>query len=50
LCYHAYLILNNLTIREMMERGKCHYLKNLKYNPFDRGIYENLKMAMFPSS
>ena len=31
-----------------MKRGKCHYLFNVKGNPFSEGLIGNLKIAAFP--
>jgi hypothetical protein len=31
-----------------MSRYKCSYLKNIKGNPFDEGLCENINSAMFP--
>ncbi len=33
--FHAYLIAFNVTSREMMDRSKCSYLKDVKGNPFN---------------
>jgi hypothetical protein len=33
--FHAYLIAFNLTSRELMDRSKCNYLKDVKGNPFN---------------
>lgn len=44
--FHMYLIAFNVTSRELMDRGKCSYLKNVKGNPFSEGIFKNLSMAI----
>lgn len=48
LLFHSYLLLVNITTKEIMERKSCIYLKDIKHNPFDKGILENLKIAFFP--
>lgn len=44
--FHIYLLSFNLTSREMMDRGKCSYLKDVKGNPFNEGIFKNISMAI----
>lgn len=44
--FHLFLILSNLTTRELISRGKAKYLKGIKGNPFSEGLFENVKMAM----
>ncbi len=44
--FHTYLIAFNVTSREMMDRSKCSYLKDVKGNPFNEGILKNISMAI----
>lgn len=45
-CFHFYLILVNSTTNELMTRSKVKYLSGLKGNPFHKGIFNNISMAM----
>lgn len=44
--FHSYLLLMNITSRELMERHKCQYLRNVRGNPFFKGILTNLYYAI----
>lgn len=33
--FHGYLLIGNVTTREIMEKGKCWYLKGVRGNPFN---------------
>jgi uncharacterized protein YcsI (UPF0317 family) len=36
--FHGYLLLANITSRELLRRRKCMYLSNVKGNPFFKGL------------
>jgi hypothetical protein len=42
LAFHSYLLVENVTSRELMSRGKCWYLRNIRGNPFSKGIFQNI--------
>ena len=46
LAFHTYLIVFNVTTRELTKRGKCHYLSKVRGNPFFYGLLGNVKAAM----
>ncbi len=46
LFFHSYLLLMNVTSRELMSRNKCHYLRNVSGNPFYSGLLVNLYYAV----
>jgi len=47
LMFHTYLLLMNLTSRELFRRHKCKYLAGVQGNPYFSGIFKNLKEAIF---
>ena len=47
LFFHGYLLVSNLTTRELVKRSKCHYLAGVRSNPFSDGLIHNLKTAIF---
>jgi hypothetical protein len=44
--FHSFLIMANLTTRELMQRGKADYLRGVKGNPFSRGVVGNVLCAV----
>jgi hypothetical protein len=47
LILHSYLIAANITTRELMSRNRCNYLKDVRGNPFSKGLLSNLKESIF---
>jgi hypothetical protein len=45
-CFHSYLLVENVTSRELMSRGKCEYLRNVRGNPFSRGLFGNISAVI----
>lgn len=46
LMFHTYLLVMNVTSRELFRRQKCNYLLGIKVNPYFSGIFQNLKEAI----
>ena len=46
LVFHSYLLIMNVTSRELMSRNKWHYLRNVNDNPFYSGLLRNLYYAV----
>ena len=46
LAFHTYLLVSNLTSRELAKRSKCHYLVSVRSNPFSHGVFYNIKTAI----
>lgn len=47
LLFHTYLLIMNVTSRELFRRHKCNYLAGVKGNPYFSGIFKNFKEAAF---
>jgi hypothetical protein len=44
--FHSYLIVENITSRELMSKGKCWYLRGVRGNPFSKGLFSNIAAAI----
>jgi hypothetical protein len=47
LMFHTYLLIMNITSRELLRKNKCSYLSGVNGNPYFSGIFQNLKEAIF---